>query len=118
MPKSLNRVPADAERCPRPSFNSPTAGDVRDLHIERQALLFRYAKHEHKRMASEIERPMAPSAAAALSLVPVSIRALTMESAGMAVNLKFWAKRMVDIPTGEACDREPTSEERGKDPAA
>ena len=29
-----------------------------------------------------------------------------------------WAKRMVDIATGEASDREPTREEQGKDPAA
>jgi hypothetical protein len=29
-----------------------------------------------------------------------------------------WAKRMVDIATGEVEDREPTPEEQGKDPAA
>jgi 1,2-phenylacetyl-CoA epoxidase PaaB subunit len=29
-----------------------------------------------------------------------------------------WAKRMVDIATGQAEDREPTPEEQGKDPAA
>jgi hypothetical protein len=29
-----------------------------------------------------------------------------------------WAKRMVDIATGEVSDREPTPEEQGKDPAA
>jgi hypothetical protein len=33
-------------------------------------------------------------------------------------DLNQWAKRMVDIATGEANDREPTPEERGKDPAA
>ena len=29
-----------------------------------------------------------------------------------------WAKRMVDIATGEVEDREPTPEEQGKNPAA
>jgi hypothetical protein len=29
-----------------------------------------------------------------------------------------WAKRMVDIATGEASDRKPTPEEQGKDPSA
>jgi hypothetical protein len=29
-----------------------------------------------------------------------------------------WAKRMVDIVSGEVEDREPTPEEQGKDPAA
>jgi hypothetical protein len=29
-----------------------------------------------------------------------------------------WAKRMVEIATGEVEDREPTPEEQGKDPAA
>jgi len=29
-----------------------------------------------------------------------------------------WAKRMVDIATGEVEDRTPTPEEQGKDPAA
>jgi hypothetical protein len=33
-------------------------------------------------------------------------------------DLNEWAKRMVDIATGEANDREPTPEEQGKDPAA
>ena len=33
-------------------------------------------------------------------------------------DLNQWAKRMVDIATGEASDREPTPEEQGKDPAA
>jgi hypothetical protein len=33
-------------------------------------------------------------------------------------DLNQWAKRMVDIATGEASDREPTAEERGVDPAA
>jgi hypothetical protein len=33
-------------------------------------------------------------------------------------DLNQWAKRMVDIATGEATDCEPTAEERGKDPAA
>ena len=33
-------------------------------------------------------------------------------------DLNQWAKRMVDIATGEATDREPTPEERGVDPAA
>jgi len=33
-------------------------------------------------------------------------------------DLNQWAKRMVDIATGEADDREPTPEEQGKDPAA
>ena len=33
-------------------------------------------------------------------------------------DLDQWAKRMVDIATGEAADREPTPEEQGKDPAA
>jgi hypothetical protein len=33
-------------------------------------------------------------------------------------DLNQWAKRMVDIATGEARDREPTPEEQGKDPAA
>ena len=33
-------------------------------------------------------------------------------------DLNEWAKRMVDIATGEATDREPTPEEQGKDPAA
>jgi hypothetical protein len=33
-------------------------------------------------------------------------------------DLNQWAKRMVDIATGEVSDREPTPEERGKDPAA
>jgi|SRR5580693_1924786 hypothetical protein len=32
-------------------------------------------------------------------------------------DLNQWAKRMVDIATGEATDREPTPEEQGKDPA-
>lgn len=31
-------------------------------------------------------------------------------------DLNQWAKRMVDIATGEANDREPTPEEQGKDP--
>lgn len=31
-------------------------------------------------------------------------------------DLNQWAKRMVDIATGEASDREPTREEQGKDP--
>ena len=33
-------------------------------------------------------------------------------------DLNQWAKRMVDIATGDATDREPTPEEQGKDPAA
>ena len=33
-------------------------------------------------------------------------------------DLNEWAKRMADIATGEATDREPTPEEQGKDPAA
>ena len=33
-------------------------------------------------------------------------------------DLNQWAKRMVDIATGEATDREPTPEEQGKDEAA
>jgi hypothetical protein len=33
-------------------------------------------------------------------------------------DLNQWAKRMVDIATGETIDREPTPEEQGKDPAA
>jgi hypothetical protein len=33
-------------------------------------------------------------------------------------DLNQWAKRMVEIATGEASDREPTPEEQGKDPAA
>jgi len=33
-------------------------------------------------------------------------------------DLNQWAKRMVEIATGEADDREPTPEEQGKDPAA
>jgi hypothetical protein len=33
-------------------------------------------------------------------------------------DLNQWAKRMADIATGEASDREPTPEEQGKDPAA
>jgi hypothetical protein len=33
-------------------------------------------------------------------------------------DLNQWAKRMVDIATGEAEDRERTPEERGVDPAA
>lgn len=33
-------------------------------------------------------------------------------------DLNQWAKRMVDIATGETTDREPTPEEQGKDPAA
>jgi hypothetical protein len=33
-------------------------------------------------------------------------------------DINQWAKRMVDLATGEASDREPTPEEQGKDPAA
>jgi hypothetical protein len=33
-------------------------------------------------------------------------------------DLNQWAKRMVDLATGEASDRDPTPEEQGKDPAA
>ena len=33
-------------------------------------------------------------------------------------DLNQWAKRMVDIATGEVTDREPTPEEQGKDTAA
>jgi hypothetical protein len=33
-------------------------------------------------------------------------------------DLNQWAKRMVDIATGEATDRELTAEERGVDPGA
>jgi hypothetical protein len=33
-------------------------------------------------------------------------------------DLNQWAKRMVDLATGEIEDREPTPEEQGKDPAA
>ena len=33
-------------------------------------------------------------------------------------DLNEWAKRMVDIATGEAIDRAPSPEEQGKDPAA
>ena len=33
-------------------------------------------------------------------------------------DLNQWARRMVDIATGETIDREPTPEEQGKDPAA
>jgi len=33
-------------------------------------------------------------------------------------DLNQWAKRMLDIATGEASDREPTPEERGVDPVA
>ncbi len=33
-------------------------------------------------------------------------------------DLNEWAKRMIDIATGEVDDREPTPEEQGKDPAA
>jgi len=33
-------------------------------------------------------------------------------------DLNQWAKRVVDVATGEVEDREPTPEEQGKDPAA
>jgi hypothetical protein len=33
-------------------------------------------------------------------------------------DLNQWAKRMVDIATGEVIDREPTPDEQGKDPVA
>lgn len=33
-------------------------------------------------------------------------------------DLNQWAKRMVDIATGDASDREPTPQEEGKNPAA
>lgn len=33
-------------------------------------------------------------------------------------DLNQWAKRMLDLATGEVSDREPTPEERGVDPAA
>jgi hypothetical protein len=33
-------------------------------------------------------------------------------------DMNQWAKRMVDLATGEASDAEPTPEEQGKDPAA
>jgi hypothetical protein len=33
-------------------------------------------------------------------------------------DLNQWAKRMVDIATGEVSEQEPTPEEQGKDPAA
>jgi hypothetical protein len=33
-------------------------------------------------------------------------------------DLNQWAKRMVDLATGQVEDREPTPEEQGKDPAA
>jgi hypothetical protein len=33
-------------------------------------------------------------------------------------DLNQWAKRMVDVATGNSSDREPTPEEQGKDPAA
>lgn len=33
-------------------------------------------------------------------------------------DLSQWAKRMVDVATGETEDREPTPEEQGKNPAA
>jgi hypothetical protein len=33
-------------------------------------------------------------------------------------DLNQWAKRMVDIATGEVDDREPIPEEQGKDPSA
>ena len=33
-------------------------------------------------------------------------------------DLNQWAKRMLDIATGEASDRDPTPEQEGKDPAA
>jgi len=33
-------------------------------------------------------------------------------------DMNQWAKHMVDLATGEVDDREPTSEEQGKDPAA
>ena len=33
-------------------------------------------------------------------------------------DMNQWAKRMVDIATGEVEDRAPTPEEQGKDPAA
>jgi hypothetical protein len=33
-------------------------------------------------------------------------------------DLNQWAKRMVDIATGETDDREPTPERQGKDPVA
>ena len=33
-------------------------------------------------------------------------------------DLNQWAKRMVDLATGETNDREPSPEEEGKDPAA
>jgi hypothetical protein len=33
-------------------------------------------------------------------------------------DLNQWAKRMLDIATGEASDREPTPEEQGKDAKA
>ena len=33
-------------------------------------------------------------------------------------DLNQWAKRMIDVATGEVEDREPTPEEQGKDPAA
>ena len=33
-------------------------------------------------------------------------------------DLNQWAKRIVDIATGESSDREPTPEEQGKDPSA
>jgi hypothetical protein len=33
-------------------------------------------------------------------------------------DLNQWAKRMVDLATGEVNDRAPTPEEQGKDPAA
>jgi hypothetical protein len=33
-------------------------------------------------------------------------------------DLNQWAKRMVDIATGDVSDREPTPEEQGKNPVA
>jgi hypothetical protein len=44
--------------------------------------------------------------------------ALMTKTPKRPLDLNLWAKRMVDIATGEATDRDLTPEEHGKDPAA
>ena len=49
---------------------------------------------------------------------PALITAMTEKHPKRPRDLNQWAKRMVDIATGEVEDREPTPKEQGKDPAA
>ena len=90
-----------------------TAGGVRDLHIERQPLLFRHAKHEQADGFENRKAHRAQCASGPFFSFGVD-PGVDDGIDGHGGKSQIWAKRMVDIATGEASDREPTPEEQGK----